>query len=121
MSHSMMVRVAGRNGEMVEVEQVDLFKHRINNMEFTLSVHTDPSAVGSQGKRSLAVSLYETGCRLTSLRIGDEVASLGTSIELEDIRYRVLSTLDDLVAEIGSSRLSTLLGNSLLEQAHFNS
>ncbi|MBM5458544.1 hypothetical protein H8F21_13325 [Pseudomonas sp. P66] len=115
-----MILVAGSKGELVEVEQVDLFTHRINEMEFNISVHTDPVTAGSNSKRPLAVSLYETGCRLAGLKLGDDAEVAGARVEALGIRLHALSTVQGLEAEIGSSRLSTLLDNSLLQQTHFN-
>lgn len=121
MSHSILV--AGRKGEMVEVEQIDLFKHRINETDFNISVHAEPRSVGSQGDRPLVVSLYETGCRIASLSAGNAPVVLGGgtgSIDKHQIRVCALITVENLIAEIGGMRLSSLLGNSLSEQNHYN-
>lgn len=115
--------VAGSNGEMLEVEQVDLFKHLIGEMEFNLAVHIEPEKLGSAEKRSLAVSLYETGCKLASLPAGDDAMVLhgrGDELEIGSIRLRALTTVDDLIAELGSSRLSALLSLSLSQRVHYN-
>lgn len=120
MSHSILV--AGRKGEMVEVEQFDLFKHRINETDFNISVHAEPKSVGSRGDRPLVVSLYETGCRIASLSAGNASLVLGGtgSIDKQQIRVCALITVESLIAEIGGMRLSSLLGNSLSEQNHYN-
>lgn len=115
--------IAGRKGKIVEVEQVDLFRHRIGTKEFNISIHTEPKLVGSQSERPLAVSLYETGCKIASLP-ADEFAvvpgGIKNLIPTDEIRLRALSIVESLMAEIGTARLSALLDHSLSQQDHYN-
>lgn len=122
MAHASML-IAGCKGTIVEVEQVDLFRHRIGTKDFNISVHTEPKSVGSNGMRPLAVSLYETGCKIASLPAAQSAVVPGGTdhvIPAEDIRSRALSIVECLMAEIGTARLSALLDHSLSQQDHCN-
>ncbi|MDF9779086.1 hypothetical protein [Pseudomonas baetica] len=115
MPHSMCL-IAGQQGQMMEVERFDLFKHRIGNREFNLAVHPEPEQLTNPDKRRLVVSLYETGCKLATLQAQVGEVSAGVSI----VRALAQDTIKSLADEIGSERLSRLLDISLTDHQYLN-
>jgi hypothetical protein len=108
--------ITGQQGQKMEVERFDLFKHRIGGREFNLAVHPEPEQHSNPDDRRLVVSLYETGCKLATLQAQVGAVSAGVST----VRTLAQDTITSLAEEIGSERLSRLLDISLTDHQSLN-
>lgn len=122
MSFSMCF-VAGSNGRTLEVEQLDLFEHRIGEKDFSFAIHKASDGFSSAGTSPLMISLYETGCKIANLSVSGAGATAhnpSDKTDLEGLRDLALSSIQGIINEIGCDRLSRLLQNSLNDRLLLN-
>lgn len=123
MSFSMCL-VAGSNGRTLEVEQLDLFEHRIGEKVFSFAIHKASDRFSSADTSPLMISLYETGCKIANLSVsgtGAMAQHQSHEADREGLRNLALSSIQDIINEIGCDRLSLLLQNSLNDHLLLNS